>query len=111
MSEETEDLAGLFRSAHSGTGTPWLSAEAADRLVGYALALGEGVSMMEAAAYVLSEPVRESDWEILGADAPGENWNDHRDPVRAQALFRRKLRQAALAGARLQYRLWFAPGR
>ena len=80
----------------------------AETLARHALMLGRGVRLMEASALTLHEPPRDTDWEILGADAPGENWEDHRDPRRAFALFERKLRWARVAGARLQYKLWLA---
>ncbi|APX22812.1 hypothetical protein Ga0080559_TMP2016 [Salipiger profundus] len=96
------------RAATTGAGTPWLSTAEAETLARHALMLGRGVRLMEASALTLHEPPRDTDWEILGADAPGENWEDHRDPRRAFALFERKLRWARVAGARLQYKLWLA---
>lgn len=93
-------------AARSGAGSPWLSAAQAEALARYALAQGEGVHLMEAAAYTLHEPPRDIGWEILGADPQGENWDDHRDPVRAFALLRQKLTMARRNGARLQYKLW-----
>ncbi len=104
------ELAAWFDAAHSGAGTPWLSAADADLLVRYALTRGEGVAMMEAAAYTFHEPPREAGWEILGADPAGWNWEEHRDPARACALFRRKLRRAVEDGARLQYKIWLRKG-
>jgi len=103
-----DQLALWLEAGHCGGGTPWLSALDATALAEFALACGEGVRMMEAAAYSFREPPRDVGWEILGADAPGENWDDHKDPARAYALFRRKLAQAQAEGARLQYKLWFA---
>ena len=69
---------------------------------------GAGVKLMEAAFALLREPVQEPGWEILGADPAGENWEDHRDPARAYALFSCKLESASRAGAPLCYRLWLA---
>ncbi|WP_300434678.1 hypothetical protein [uncultured Mameliella sp.] len=94
------------RAAQSGKGTPWLDAGRADALARYALKFGEGVQMMEAVATRFREPVRDVGWEIIGADAEGENWEDHRDPQRAYALMRAKLRAARNAGAVLEYKLW-----
>ncbi|EPX83079.1 hypothetical protein [Salipiger mucosus] len=97
-------------AGHSGAGTPWLRPGEALALARYALVRGEGVRMMEAAAMTLHEPPRDVDWEIIGADAPGENWEDHLDPGAAYDLVRRKLRLARDEGARLQYKLWLAAG-
>nr|WP_249200575.1 hypothetical protein [Thetidibacter halocola] len=101
-------MAAWLEAAHGGAGTPWLSRDEALLLALYALERGEGVSMMEAASYMLHEPPRDIGWEIIGADLPGENWEDHRDPRRAFVLFRRKLRDAERSGARLQYKLWLS---
>ncbi|MCR8549078.1 hypothetical protein M4578_14665 [Salipiger sp. P9] len=101
-----EQLLAWLNAAHRGGGTPWLTRDQAQALARYALTRGEGVRMMEAAAFTMHEPPRDIAWEILGADAPGENWDDHRDPDRAFALFQSKLRLAERDGARLQYKLW-----
>ncbi|MCA0846207.1 hypothetical protein [Salipiger thiooxidans] len=93
-------------SAQTGAGTPWLPARHAEALARFALMRGMGVRLMEAAAMILHEPPRDIGWEILGADDPGDNWEDHRDPQRAFALFRHKLALARNEGARLQYKLW-----
>ena len=103
-------LAEWFAAAHQGSGTPWLTPGEAEVLVRFALTQGEGVSMMEAASARFHEPPRDIGWEMIGADDPGENWEDHRDPKRAFAVFRAKLRAAQQAGAHLQYRLWLSPG-
>ncbi len=97
-----------YASAFTGAGTPWLARREAVALARLARDRGAGVTLMEAAATMLREPPRESDWEILGADAAGENWEDHRDPARAYALFCRKIDSAARSGARLSYRIWLA---
>ncbi|MDU8910006.1 hypothetical protein [Aestuariicoccus sp. MJ-SS9] len=107
-----EDLAAWRQAAHTGDGAPWLRAGSAEALARFAAARGEGVSMMEAAALTLREPPRDIGWEIIGADAPGENWEDHRDPARALSLVLRKLAQARRYGVRLQYKIWLrAAGR
>lgn len=95
-------------AALRGEGSPWLRPSQAEALAQYALRFGEGVSMMEAVATPFREPVRETDWEILGADAEGENWDDHGDPARALTLLRRKFRVAQTAGAVLEYKIWLA---
>ncbi|EIE50231.1 hypothetical protein AL036_12680 [Salipiger aestuarii] len=99
-------LCAWTRAARTGAGSPWLSPGDAETLARHALARGLGVRLLEAAALTLHEPPRDTDWEILGADAPGANWDDHRDPSRALHLLLTKLRQARTAGARLQYKLW-----
>lgn len=93
-------------AGQTGAGTPWLSVRQTESLARYALMRGYGVRLMEAAALTLHEPPRDTDWEILGADAPGTNWDDHRDPARAFRLLADKLALARRAGARLQYKLW-----
>ena len=102
-------LEAWFQAAHTGAGAPWLLAGDADALVRFALSRGEGVSLMEAAARAFHEPPRDIGWEILGTDAPGENWEDHRDPRRAYVLFRNKLEKARLDRVTLLYKLWFRP--
>lgn len=97
-------------AAHTGAGTPWLLASDADALARFALRRGEGVSLMEAAARAFREPPRDIGWEILGSDSPGDNWDDHRNPHRAYALFRAKLDKAHADGVVLLYKLWLAPG-
>lgn len=94
------------RAARTGAGSPWLSPNDAETLARHALARGLGVRLMEASALTLHEPPRDTDWEILGADPLGANWDDHQDPARALRLLVTKLRQARTAGARLQYKLW-----
>ncbi|MBY6003714.1 hypothetical protein KUV62_07340 [Salipiger bermudensis] len=93
-------------AAHTGAGSPWLPVDLAEALVRYGLYHGEGLRMMEAASLMLHEPPRDVAWEIIGADSPGENWDDHQDPERAFRLFRAKLRRAQAEGARLQYKIW-----
>ncbi|MBN9886183.1 hypothetical protein [Salipiger abyssi] len=102
-----EQLLAWLAAARTGGGTPWLRPEQAEALARFALTHGEGIRLMEAAAFTMHEPPRDISWEILGADAPGENWDDHRDPHKAFILFQSKLRLAAREGARLQYKLWF----
>lgn len=105
----TQDALAEWRAqALTGDGSPWLRASAADALARYALKFGEGVQMMEAVATRFREPVRDVGWEIIGADPEGDNWDDHRDPQRAYALLRSKLRQAQEDGAVLEYKLWLA---
>ena len=94
------------RAARTGAGSPWLSPVDAESLARHGLARGLGVRLMEASALTLHEPPRDTDWEILGADPDGANWDDHRDPARAFRLVQAKLRQARAAGARLQYKIW-----
>lgn len=103
-------LPAWFDAAHTGGGAPWLLAEQADALVRHALTRGEGVTLMEAAARAFHEPPRDTDWEILGNDPKGENWEDHRDPARAYALFQRKLARARADGVTLLYKIWLARG-
>lgn len=98
------------RAAQGGDGSPWLRAAEAEALARYALHFGEGVALMEAVATRFREPVRDTGWEILGDDPPGENWEDHHDPQRALELLRRKLAQARRDGAVLEYKLWLRPG-
>ncbi|MDO6584885.1 hypothetical protein Q4543_05090 [Salipiger sp. 1_MG-2023] len=93
-------------AGQTGAGTPWLSALQAESLARYALMRGYGVRLMEASALTLHEPPRDTDWEILGADAPGSNWEDHHNPACAFRLLVDKLTLARRAGARLQYKLW-----
>ena len=102
-------LAAWFEAAHQGDGSPWLTPGETELLASFGVTRGEGVRMMEAATHPFREPPRDPDWEIIGADDPGENWEDHRDPARALALVRRKLRAAGKAGARLHYKLWLEP--
>jgi hypothetical protein len=102
-------LADWRKAARTGDGSPWLRPHLADALARYALAHGEGVAMMEAVAPAFREPPRDLDWEIIGDDAPGENWEDHRDPQQAYALFRHKLALAQRDRARLDYKLWLKP--
>ncbi|CUH79362.1 hypothetical protein [Tropicibacter naphthalenivorans] len=102
-------LRAWFEAAHTGAGTPFLPPDHADALARYALLRGEGVSMMEAVAPAFRDPPRDVSWEILGDDAPGQNWHDHRDPQRAYALFRQKLDWARRDRARLDYKLWLRP--
>ena len=104
-------LAAWFAAAHEGGGTPWLTPGEAEALALYALRRGEGVRMMEAVRHPIPDAARDPDLEILGADAPGENWEDHGDPSRALTLLRRKLLDAARGGARLRYKLWLCPAR
>ena len=103
-------LSAWLDAAQTGSGTPWLPTAHAAIFAGYARDRGFGVSLMEASTAVFTEPPRDTDWEILGADTAGDNWADHRDPARAFALFERKLRRARRDGARLQYKLWIQPG-
>lgn len=102
------DLEDWRTAAHTGAGSPWLPVDFAEALVRYGLYHGEGLRMMEAASRTLHEPPRDVAWEIIGADSPGENWEDHQDPERAFRLFRAKLRMAQGDGARLQYKIWLA---
>ena len=62
--------------------------------------------MMEAVAPRFREPPRDVSWEILGVDEEGENWEDHRIPQLAYALFQKKLGWARRDGAVLQYKIW-----
>lgn len=103
-------LAEWRQQARGPEGSPWLRAMQADLLACHALQFDEGVSMMEAVATRFREPVRDVSWEMIGADAAGENWEDHRDPACALDLVRRKLALARQAGAVLEYKLWLAPG-
>lgn len=96
------------RAALTGDGSPWLRASEAEALARYALRFGEGVSLMEAVATRFREPVRDIGWEMIGADAPGQNWEDHHDPARALELLHRKLEQARRDGAVLEYKLWLS---
>lgn len=104
--DPTGQLAVWFATAQGGDGSPWLTQGEAEALAGYALRRGCGVRMMEAAKPPFREPPDDTDWEMIGADAPGENWHDHHDPGRAFALLRHKLRAAAKTGAHLHYKLW-----
>lgn len=104
-------LAVWRKAALTGDGAPWLRAADADALARYALKFNEGVHMMEAVAPRFREPPRDVSWEILGADAPGENWQDHGDPQQAYALLQKKLRWARADGALLDYKIWLQPGR
>ncbi|MGP6089083.1 hypothetical protein [Antarctobacter jejuensis] len=110
VAKEDPRLADWQAMARGSEGSPWLRAAEAEALACYALQFGEGVSTMEAVATQFREPVRDVSWEIIGADAAGENWEDHRDPARALDLVRRKLALARQAGAVLEYKLWLAPG-
>jgi hypothetical protein len=103
-------LADWFEEAHQGAGSPWLTPGEAEALALFALKRGEGVRIMEARVYPHSETPCDPVFEILGADAPGENWEDHQDPATALTLVRRKLRAASKAGSRLRYKLWLCPG-
>ncbi len=107
---EPARLAQWRAAARGADGSPWLRSAEAEALAVYALELGEGVSTMEAVATRFREPVRDISWEIIGADAEGENWEEHRDPQRALRLLRDKLAHARQAGAVLEYKLWLAPG-
>ncbi|WP_425097589.1 hypothetical protein [Tropicibacter sp. S64] len=102
-------LDGWAAQARSGEGSPWLEAHEAEALARHALVSREGVALMEAVTRQFREPVEETDWEIVGADRPGENWADHRDPSRAMDLLRRKIQKARRNGARLLYKLWLKP--
>jgi hypothetical protein len=101
-----DTLAAWRQAAWTGDGTPWLRAHDADALARHALGFDEGVHMMEATAGAFCEPPRDISWEILGADEPGQNWIDHRDPKRAYILFRGKLHAARSIGAVLRYKIW-----
>lgn len=103
-------LAGWFAEAHEGAGTPWLTPGEAEALAIFALKQGEGVRIVEARVYPQSETPCDPALEILGADAPGENWEDHLCPERALTLLRRKLRAASDTGLRLRYKIWLAKG-
>lgn len=103
-------LAGWFAEAHQGGGTPWLSPGEAEALAIYAFKRGEGVRIAEARVFPHAETPCDPVFEILGADAPGNNWEDHRDPERALALLRAKLRAAADTGVRLRYKIWLGAG-
>lgn len=99
-------LSDWFAQAHTGAGSPWLTQGETLLLAEYGVLHGEGVRMMEASTRDFREPPQNVGWEIIGADAPGDNWDDHRDPAKALTLLKRKLRQAQQDGARLQYKLW-----
>ncbi len=95
-------------AAQTGSGTPWLPRAHAVIFAAHALKRGFGISLMEAASPLFTEPPRDSDWEILGADTPGDNWVDHHDPHQAFALFERKIRKATRDKAQLRYKFWLA---
>ncbi|MBV2359578.1 hypothetical protein KUH32_07320 [Thalassococcus sp. CAU 1522] len=95
-------------AARTGAGTPWLQARHAETLARHAMGRGLGISLMEASTRRFTEPPRDTSWEILGADPPGENWDDHRDPSRAYTLFLAKIRAAQRDGVVLQYKIWLA---
>ncbi|MFW2589687.1 hypothetical protein [Sagittula sp. SSi028] len=106
----TFDMATAFRAAHSGDGAPWLLAAQADELARYALKRGEGICLMEAAVRRSKAPPRDVDWEILGNDRDGFNWEDHRDPMLAYRVFLAKLKKARLDKVQLLYKLWLQKG-
>jgi hypothetical protein len=95
--------------ARTGQGTPWLKAHEADALARRALQKGWGVSLMEASVKTFHEPPRDVDWEILGNDPAGENWEEHRDPARAYRLLKAKHRKAREDRVVLLYKIWLTP--
>ena len=98
----------LLQAGLTGDGTPCLARREAAALARLARDRGIGISLMEAGAVPLHEPVGDPAWEILGADPKGWNWPDHYDPARTYTLFCQKIEAASRAGVSLHYRLWLA---
>lgn len=106
MSKDEVYFSEQLELAQLGKGSDHMDSTTGLAFAEYGLTKGFGVQIMEGYGIGDSKGKHGTYHQILGVDEDGENWADHKDPIRALDLVRVKLGYARKENLEMRYKFW-----